>query len=255
MILMGILQPSPMKKFIIPSASSDYPTQGKAYMSERHKIEYLPSLVRAGSNYYNSKYGIVYGVRMSTAAEELAIQRGMEMSGKDPRRGGEFKDIFTRNGHHWYAWQWTETGLRVPAGRDPNKYETDEQGRKYWAREVLIGKDVIGEVLVPEGNWRVVTEWDEVSGIPKVTEEIGRHHTPYISHFRFNPDTQIDNISGHNDVAVTRGSHWLRGEDERCLAVYADTARSFAHASVGFRPVRGSWPKIEKKLLESGIPV
>ncbi len=244
-----------MKKFIVPSASSNYPAQGKAYMREGYQIEYLPNLVRTGCDYYDSKYGIIYGVRMSTAAEELAIQLSLERVDQDPRQGGVLKDIFTRKFHHRYAWQWTETGLRVPVCRDPNKYETDNQGRKYWRRTVLIGDEEVGEILVPEGHGRVVVEWDEVFGLPKVTEGTSWPHNSYTTHSWFEPNPDKDNRSGHQDVAVTRGSHWIRGEDERCLAVYEDTTRSSVHASVGFRPVRGPLPKIEEEILESAIPV
>ncbi len=231
-------------------ASSSYPTLGSGYKHSSHSIEYSPRLVRTEKNYYDSRASIPSGERMSTAAEELAIQLGMERSGKDPRQAGVFDDLFARNDSHVYIWQWTETGLRVPKGRNANAYETDAQGRKYWAREVLIGDKMVGEILVPEGRGRVAVEWDEVFGLPRVTDEIKFPHTPYTTHFWFNSNPGKDNKSSHQDVAVWRWSDWHHGEDAWCLDVYAYYARSDAGSNDGFRPVRGSLPEIEKEIAK-----
>ncbi|MBI4177057.1 MAG: hypothetical protein HY516_01710, partial [Candidatus Aenigmarchaeota archaeon] len=151
---------------------------------------------------------------------------------------------------HVHIWQWTETGLRVPKGRDPRKYETNGQGEKYWVRELLIGSDTVGEILVPEGNGRVVVEWDEVSGLPRVTEDIAFPHKPYTTHFWFNVNPGKDGVSGYQDVAVERRSGWLHDVAEWCLDVDASYARSDADSDGGFRPVRGSLVKIEKTITQ-----
>ncbi len=233
-----------MEKLVMPPVSSSYPSIGK-YKSAEHIIDYSPKLTRTGKNYYDSKAGITDDSRISTAAEELAIQLGLERAGKDPRQADVFDDLFGRNNGGWYAWQWTETGLRVPKGRNPAKYETDSNGRKYWAREFLIGDKVVGEILVPEGNGRIVVAWDEVSGLPRVTEDIAFPHKPYTTHFWFNENPDKDNKSGRNDVAVGRRGSWLRDEGERCLDVGADYVRWGAGSGDGFRPVRGSVPEIK----------
>jgi hypothetical protein len=123
-----------------------------------YEIDHASKLVRTGKNYYDSKAQIPEGHRMSTAGEELAIQLAIERAGKDPRKAEVFNDLFGRKNGGWYAWQWTETGLRVPKGRKADKYETDPQGRKYWVREVLEGNEAVGEILVPEGGGRLVAE-------------------------------------------------------------------------------------------------
>ncbi|MFH0889874.1 MAG: hypothetical protein V1836_01890 [Candidatus Aenigmatarchaeota archaeon] len=235
-------RPEIMERLVMQPASSVYPLLGTAYKSAGNNIEYSMHLVMTGKSYYDSK---PKDGRMSTAAEELAIQLSLERAGQDPKKVGVFNDLFVINDSYWRVWQWTATGLRIPKGRDPTKYETDAKGRKYWAREVLIGKDVIGEILVPEGNGRVAVEWDEVFGLPKTTDNIDFPHKPYTTHFWFNQTPSKDGKSGHYDVAVGRRGFWLRDVDRGCLAVNALYARSDAGSDDGFRPVRGSLPEIK----------
>ncbi len=238
------VKPEVMERLLVPAASSIHPALGVAYSRAGYGIGHPSNLVRTDRNYYDSRPA---EDRMSTAAEELAMQLLFERAGKDPRKeAAVFNDLFGRNDSHWYAWQWTETGLRVPKGRDPNKYETNTHGRKYWVREFLIGNEAVGEILVPEGRGRVAVEWDEVSGLPRVTDEIKFPHIPYTTHFWFNAKPNKDNTSSHYDIAVGRRSYRLRGEDGRCLVVAASYARSYANSDGGFRPVRGSLPDITR---------
>ncbi|MBI1972063.1 MAG: hypothetical protein HYS53_02070 [Candidatus Aenigmarchaeota archaeon] len=241
------IEPEIVERLTLQPASSSYPGIG-TYERAGHTINYSSGLTRTGKSYYDSKSSIPAGYRMSTAAEELAIQLGLERAGQDPREAGVFDDLFARNNlktYVWpYVWQWTETGLHVPKERDPSKYETDPQGRKYWVRELLIGNEAVGKILVPEGNGRVVVEWDEVSGLPRVTENIDFPHTPYTTHFRFNPAPFKDIGLAIQDVAVERRSLWRRAVDERCLVVAADYWRWVAAPGDGFRPVLNSLPKI-----------
>src|SRR3989338_2013188 len=120
------------QKLIAQAAASSYSELGVAYSKPIHEINYSNNLVRTRKNYYDSKAELPEGMRMSTAGEELAIQLALERAGKDPRKAAVFKDYFGRNNDDWYAWQWTETGLRVPNGYDASKFETDAHGRKYW---------------------------------------------------------------------------------------------------------------------------
>ena len=115
----------------------------------------------------------------------------------------------------------------------------------------LVGDQEVGEILVPEGYGRLVAEWDEVSGIPRVTiENRDFPHKPYTTHFWFNSTPDKDSTSGHYDVAVGRWSFWRRVADEGCLDVFADYRRLDAHSGIGFRLVRGSGPEIEKEVIE-----
>lgn len=245
---MAISTPELKERLNIPASSSNYPALGNSYKQAGYPIEYSHNLTRTGKDYYNSKARIPKGYRMTTAAEELAIQLELERSGADPRKANVFDDLFARNDSHTYVWQWTETGLRVPKGYKADKFETGEQGRKYWPRIVLIGDKEIGEILVPEGGGRVAVEWDEVFGIPKTTENIDYPHNPYTTHFWFNSTPAKDDKSGNYDVAVGRGSDWRLAEDERCLGVGAGCGRWGAYSGVGFRPVRGSASGVEKEL-------
>src|SRR3989344_9089901 len=175
------------ERLVLQPASSTYQTLGNDYKHSGSIVKYSGSLRRTDKNYYDSKAEIPEGLRMSTAGEELAIQLALEHAGEDPRKAKVFDDLFARGPDKVYMWQWTETGLRVPKGREASKYETDAQGRKYWARIVLYGDKEVGEVLVPEGGGRLVAEWDEVFGVPQTTiENIDFPHKPYTTHFWFN---------------------------------------------------------------------
>ncbi len=184
-------------------------------------------------------------------AESESIQQTIDEKDKliiDPRKAKVFDDLFARGPDEIYMWQWTETGLRVPKGREAGKYETDAQGRKYWARIVLDGDKEIGEIFVPEGDSRLVAEWDEVFGVPRVTiENMGFPHKPYTTHFWFNATPNLDSTSGHYDVAVERWGYWHRDVDGGCLGVGASYWRLTAGSADGFRLVRGSLPEIIKK--------
>lgn len=230
------------------NSASRYPTRGVTYRQKGYEFFYADRLVHLpNQDFYTVQvqtfvHGLGDGRRMSTAAEELTIQLELERSGQDPRTATVFDDLFARNDDKRYFWQWTATGLRVPPGRKPNDYEVDKRGRKYWVRILLTGNVEIGEVLVPEGNGRVVPHtsdvrdvWDEVSGLPTVTEGLRWPHNPYTTHFWFDPNLE--------EVAVGRGG---RGHSEagECLDVLADCPRLGAAEYTGFRLVQGTAPKI-----------
>ncbi|MBI3413666.1 MAG: hypothetical protein HY051_06355 [Candidatus Aenigmarchaeota archaeon] len=241
--------PEIMEKLVMQPASSFYRPIRTTYNRQGYTIEYSLALTRTGRNHYHTKTLIPLGQRMSTAGEELAIQLGMEKAGRDPRQEAAFNDLFARNASHLHARQWTETGLMVPKGYRADRFETDSQGRRYWPRIVLIGDTEIGEILVPEGNGRVVVEWDEVFGIPRVTENMDWPHNPYTTHFWFNPTPRKDNGSDHYDVGVVRRGSWHHGGDEKCLGVGSNSGRWSAYSVGGFRPVRGLLPEIEKEII------
>ncbi len=204
-----------------------------------------PRLVLTGKNYYDCKtIADAQGIGISASYEELAMQLAYENAGIDPGQEETFNDLFGRNEDKIYIWQWTRNGLRVPTGQEPEKYETDKRGRKRWKRIFLEGDKEVAELWVPEGNDHVVTEWNELFGVPAATEDISWPHKPYTTHFVFNTNPKKDDISGHYDVAVGRRGDWHPDVHRWCLGVgagYGWDALSYD----GFRPVRGSAPKIE----------
>ena len=121
--------PEVKERLVIPAVSSSYPTLGANYKQGGYEVDHASKLVRTGKHYYDSKAEIPEGLRMSTAGEEFAIQLALERAGQDPRKAEVFNDLFGRKNGGWYAWQWTETGLRVPKGREAGNYETDAQGK------------------------------------------------------------------------------------------------------------------------------
>ncbi|MBI4163708.1 MAG: hypothetical protein HY512_02505 [Candidatus Aenigmarchaeota archaeon] len=228
--------------------TSSHPCLGVAYRSPAYSFRYSSTLVCGQINYYALKEQIPKGRRISTAAEELAIQLGLERVGQDPRKAQVFSDLFAD--HIYSAWQWTETGLKVPKGWEGGRYQTDSKGNKQFPRIILIGDQEVGEALVPEGNGRaVVVEWNEVFGIPSITSDsensmIMRNHT---THFDFNPTPNIDERTGRPaDIAVTRRSYCHGDEQDVCLSVDADIGRSDSRSGDSFRLVQGPIPEIER---------
>ncbi|HLD57879.1 MAG TPA: hypothetical protein VJA47_06225 [archaeon] len=278
----------------IRPSSSTHPSLG-TYKSPGHLFRYSKTLTRTGKNYYDLKAQIPEGSRMSTAAEDLAIQLPYERIGRivraakinlgelegkdfgyiasalnldemgkadlklildieggelvtDPRMAKPFNDLFARENNGWYAWQWTETGLRVPKGWEDGRSQKDAKGNIYVPRIVLIGDQEVDETPVPEGNGRVVVEWNEVFGIPSLTTNEGdatnqKNHT---THFYLNANPDVDERTGRQDVAVARGSRWHDDVHVRCLSVRARYGRWYADGDVSFRQVQGSVPVIEK---------
>lgn len=185
----------------------------------------LNPIIKTGKNYYDSLAEIPKGSRMTTAAEELALQLQIERSGKDPRKAVEFKQLFPKNG---WLFQWTATTLRVKHGY-PEKV-IEKKGRKYYLRQVLIGDVVVGEAWIPEDG--IVTKWNEKFGIPSETINKDIPHDKHTTHFWFNSDVK--------EVAVARFRYWLHDEVVRCLIVDVVCGRFDAVSDGAFRPVRGS---------------
>ncbi|MEM7819438.1 MAG: hypothetical protein QXD48_01260 [Candidatus Aenigmatarchaeota archaeon] len=225
-------------ELIVPGARSFYPLLDITYKSEERKILFSEYLIKTRKSYYDAKKIIPKGYRMSTAAEELALQLYLERYGIDPRKAKIFDDLFGRDIESSYVWQWTETGLRVPHGFRADKYEKDAKGRKYWPRIVLLEDKEVGEILIPEGHGRVVVEWDEVFGLPKVTEDIEWPHKPFTTHFWFRPED--------DDLAVRRGGFWHDDMSKWCLYVDAICKRVEEGSYGGFRLVHGPFPEIKK---------
>ncbi len=256
-----------------------------SYSREGYIISCSPALARTGKDFYGSLEKVARGIsggelprvaRVSTAAEELALQRGYESDGIDPRseKAAMFNDLFGRNSHGWHAIQWTATALRVPKGVNTGQREIGGNGEPKYRREVVAvdispyleqiadpkferdnWRDIIGlasrvegEMDVPTGNGMVVVEYDSMFGIPSETREIELPHTGYNSHFWFNPQPNIDRISGQYDVPVQLYSVPHSGGGDRCLQVDAEFGFCYANPRNGLRLVRGSMPDVSREL-------
>ena len=228
-------------------SASRYPSLGVAYRQNGYEFLYSDRVVHIPHHDFYFLQAFLEtlggGRGMSTAAEELAIQLELERSAEDPRNAKAFDDLFARNDDQRYIWQWTATGLRVPKGRKPNAYEVDKHGRKYWVRILVIGNSEVGEVLVPEGNGRVVPHtpevpdvWDEVTGLPTITEPLKWPHNPYTTHFWFDPNLE--------EVAVGRGSR-EHSQAGSCLDVLADCPRLGSAEYTGVRLVQRLLPELK----------
>jgi hypothetical protein len=244
--------PEMKEKLIIEPARSDCP--GAIYRHNGYTISHSNPLIKTGNGYYGSKDSLPDWYRMSTAGEELAIQMALERSLKDPRKAEVFNDLFSSEDgiERRYICQFTETAFRLPKFYKPDKFETDTQGRKYWPRIVLIGDQEVGEVLVPEGNWSAVVEWDPVFGIPKITSDDKKYlrYEKHTTHWWFHSGRgRKDPISGEWDLAITRWSDYCdrEGKKHKCISVSAIYQRNDNLETSGFRPVQGSLPEIERE--------
>ena len=245
------------QKLSIPKATSDkriikrcdcgYSHEQKdgLYSREGYEPTISPEIFLTGRNYpdtisyLNSELKpniLPKDTRLSLSSEELAIAMKYIKEGKDPRDAKEFDDLFARNNEKRYLWLLTDTGLRIPKGY--SGYEKDEKGNMKYRRIVLECNEEKGEVLIPVGDGRIITEFDEVFGLPSKTQEIAYPHKGYYVHFWFDPEKK-------EDVAVGFGSCRLDDEHD-CLNINANYRRSNAYDNDGFRPVRGSVQAIKK---------
>jgi len=244
---MTLTIPDLKERIVVPAASSIYPEIGASYSRPAYEMKYSNNLVIGCKNYYDSEAEIPEGPRMSTSAEELAIQLGYARAGINLRSEKANALYCLLRENYWNEWQWTATGLRVsPDMRKPPEQPdyVDDQGNKFWLRQVLIGNEVVGEVCIPEGNGRWVVEWDEVFGLAKITtEKIDWTRKPYTTQSWFKPNPSKDEKSGYRDVAVGRSGGWLRDGGDGYLGFVADCERWLAFSG-GYRPVQGSVPEI-----------
>ncbi len=186
--------------------------------------------------------------------EEEAIKYVLSVEGIDalidnlyPKKAKVFENLFTR-GWQKKMWQRTETFLRIPKGKDDPREPDyiDSKGQKYWLREIGNGSEIEDMIYVPEGNGRLVAEWNEVFGIPSVTiEDQEWPHDPYKTHFWFNTSPHLDDKSGYRDVAIWRINDRHPHVGETCLAVDASFSRLYTYSDIshvacgiGFRLVQ-----------------
>lgn len=216
--------------------------RGKGVKSQPYTFKYSNRMVATGKDYYNS-LGMLSGkYKMSYSSEELALQLMVEEQGIIPRLSPIFEDIFgSCKRMELPVRQWTATALRIPDGQEPEQFDVFDN-RRYWTRIVLLDNEENGEVLVPEGFGSIVTEWNEVFGIPSETKLFPDQHKPYTTHFWFSPKHYKDPISGHFDVAICRRNYYH--DSNGCIEVYAVSERAteglndpYLICVEGFRPV------------------
>lgn len=213
--------------------------------SETYEIIYSPKLAGLGSGYYDSIVKMPRGVRMTSMSEERSMQLN-SVKVKNPRDMEIYKHLFYMN-EGLFLHQLTRTGLRVPEGQNPSQYDIYDKN-KYWTR-ILLDDDIeVCEVMVPEGNNRLVTEFNEVAGIPSETVDMNYDHAPYTTHFSFDPAPPIDNISDCYDVSLTLCSIWHLGSG-KCFHIDASRDRLKNFPNNCFRPMIGKSGKINKNKL------
>lgn len=234
----------PTKRLVVAERRSEYPIIGKASTRPAGEILYSARLVPTPDmNFYTVQGSMPEGIRMSTAAEELAKQLEIERAGQDPRKDAFFNDLFGKGPAKKYMLQWTSTGLRVPAGMEaPKSYKEVIDGKIHdvYHFTVLEGDKEVGEALVPLGDGRIVTSWNEVNGIARTTTNEGLPHGKHTTHWYGALKPAVDPTSGKRDVAVGRRGGWRHDGRGRCLYVGAGGRRWGSLSDDGFRPVQGS---------------
>ena len=269
------------RTFDLQNATAVYPSLGTAYLMQAYSFSCSPALVRTGKDCYDSWKilaemivygGLPRGTRFMMPAEGLAIEDYNIRLGNDPRGAMEFREYFGIGTGHKFTpcmFEWTPLVLRVPPGVKVGEADAgtgkfrrqvitmniapyldqiaDRQFRRENWRDIISQVDRIeGDIEVPAGGGMVIVEHNRVFGTAQEVREIPWPHKGYHSHWRFNASPRLDTVSGQYDVAVERGCYWPRGEDERCLHVYAYYSRSNAYPDDGFRPVRGSVSEIKR---------
>jgi hypothetical protein len=132
-------------------------------------------------------------------------------------------------------WEWTRICLRAPrAGRSFRSYEEVVRGDRFYRADCYLDEQRIAEgVLLPEGNGRVVVEWDERLFLPRRTSEsLGPGHA---AHFHFDVN--------ECEVAVLLCKGCYAEETEPCLDLVAVFRRS---QNAGYGACRLFGPKRQK---------
>ncbi len=248
-------QPKLENEARLKPASSIYPELGVKYNHNGSIINYSSGLISINDDYWKCKYycdsNFPEEITFSTVAEELVILHEIEKKGSVPCESNVYRDVFGRNIQKSHMSLLTLTALRVPDGIPENEYVTDKHGRKYWPRTILLGDQEQGDILVPEGNGRVVTEWDEVFGIPKTTSdrESDKNNNEYSVYFDFKLSPIENYMSGKKDVAVTLEALQYPINSKACICLTAISERTEVEPFSGLRPVKGLLPKIERSFL------
>lgn len=157
------------------------------------------------------------GWRFPTATEDMILSEGPEYSERSDFPLG--------------LWQFTDTGLLVPQGISPDHTVThycNNNHRNYWPRIVTENGRRAGELLVPEGEGRIVSELS-VFGPPSETADYAERIEGKKTHFYFDPKLKVIDV--------------LRSMSRGLSRFYFTTDASHRHSRSGlrgcFRLVRG----------------
>jgi len=156
----------------ISAARSEYPMLGVAYSRPEYFMAYSPGLVQTGRNYYDSLRVLPKGIRMSTAAEELAIQLALERAGKDPREAEVFADLFGKEIIEMKVLaglfgkdDMTSTTVRFPSISEQYAQEKHAERQKkeneMWYAEQITATGIRLEGT-PEGGGITLLEYEEI---------------------------------------------------------------------------------------------
>lgn len=178
--------------------------------------------------------------RFSTTVDERAILKHLEINSIPPESSQCYRFLFDinptyRNSARKYFS--LDAKLKVPKSKKnwqegyPDK--KDKNGKKYWIREFYIAGEFVDEVHIPQCG--VITEWNEVLGIPAETTIQDHPDSPI--HFEFRPyseEVEFGFFATHHKSSAK----WCL---KLCASSYADH-RGFNHY---YRLVQGQLPKIE----------
>lgn len=281
MVIMPTQTESAFQTLDVEAAHYVRPEKGIAYLRPAYSISHSPIIITGSKSIYDmlEHLGLMMqrgeqpnDTRFPLESEMYSLESECVRCFADPRDAEVFGDYFGGNSQGIYVREPTLTVLRTPPGWENGRQDRDGTYPRLIVEpdwNVLAGvlanmtedfdwsgvgdsmNKVVGEQPVPQGDWRVITRTNPLSGIPLETQEIPWPHKGYYAHFRLDPNPARDTISGHYDVAVGRWCAWRRAVDERCLGVAAYYGRLAADSFVGFRPVRGSVPEI--KVVSSNV--
>ncbi len=227
------------EKLIIPDEHSIYQPLSRAYTRRGYELHVPDNIVgSAYKSYYDLQHELPVGVSVSSAQEELFRQLYLENNGKGIK-APEYRGLLNENRE-----QWTSTGLRVPRGFDRDERVMGPDGREYWHRIVLEGRNEAAEMLVPKGLYSMVEEMDYVTGLPKKTRPFNEG-VPGSTLFSFDPKPLVigrDPETDEYDMAVTRRIINLNGR--YYFLINASRGRWGISEADSFRPVKGERPPI-----------
>ncbi len=232
--------PSFRDKLLIPDERSEYRHRSMAYTRRGYELQVPDSVVSSAyRSYYDLQHELPVGVSVSSAQEELFRQLYLENRGRGVE-APEYRRLLNEKRE-----QWTSTGLRVPDGFDRDESVIGPDGREYWHRIVLEGRNEAAEILVPKGLYSTVEEMDLVTGLPKKTLPYKEDDSRSIL-FHFDPRPfmiGLDPETGEYDIAVTRRIVNLNGRNY--FLISASRGRWGISEADSFRPVKGERSPID----------
>lgn len=211
-----------------------------------YEIELSPSLARYEDGSFTGSKGRDNAIKIldESGLSLSPMPLLWHLASTEGRDSPFFDDTFARNQERLYRWEHAGTRLLTPPGwedgrADNGKYPRDvsEYRNGEW---VLIAE---GQKIPPGGRDKKVIVMNPIIGIPSETTGSDVEHT---CHWYFDPNLPENIMIFGSDYYLDYNLISDRDKHGSCFYLCADFILHFVCSDIGFRPVRGSFPEVEK---------